>query len=211
VLSYGVLQSIPDINSSVVILRVERRRTMGIVDCFLRMLLVIHFSYPALLTQALNEGSKYFTVPYDSNGDQIYLGITEFGETVVTHAARGSDLRQSDYLSHIDGFKILSGGLKNFLANDEREAVIPIVDDEDTQDGGGRLLGLLKVQIIKPSRLSVRRGEIIFDMNEGGLGSMLPTDQIKGGSTIFHQVSRGRGKCITGRYCLRSTDHTLMS
>jgi hypothetical protein len=46
--------------------------------------------------------------------------------------------------------------------------VVPIVDDEDEKFGGHRFLGFVLLQSVRPRKIHVRRGEIEFDMQEGG-------------------------------------------
>jgi len=36
--------------------------------------------------------------------------------------------------------------MKQFLANEVREAMVPIVDEEDMQNGGARLMGFVMIQ-----------------------------------------------------------------
>ena len=155
-------------------------------------------AYGALLVLDVlgQQDARYFTIPFDVKEDQVYLSASNFGEAVVAFAGKGSDLRPNDYITHVDTARILSGGLKEFLVNGEREAVVPIVDDEDVQYGGGRLLGFVKLQVVVPMRLSARRGEIAFDMTEGGLIPIgVSPDSISG----YKPPAHGGGKCITAR------------
>lgn len=84
----------------------------------------------------------------------------------------------------------MTGSLADFLKSTEREVVVPIVDDEDLKFGGSRLLGMyftfnsnhdqamyntiylmigfVMMQSILPRKLQSRRGEIVYDMEEGG-------------------------------------------
>ena len=80
----------------------------------------------------------------------------------------GTDLRPSDYLTHADGIRILTGGLDSFVASGEKEAVLPLVDEDDVRHGGYRLKGFMLLQSVQPRKLSTRRGEVVFDLEEGG-------------------------------------------
>jgi len=80
----------------------------------------------------------------------------------------GTDLRPSDYLTHADGIRILTGGLDSFVASGEKEAVLPLVDEDDVRHGGYRLKGFMLLQSVHPRKLSTRRGEVTFDLEEGG-------------------------------------------
>ena len=42
------------------------------------------------------------------------------------------------------------------------------MDDEDEKFGGHRFLGLVLLQSVRPRKIHVRRGDIEFDMQEGG-------------------------------------------
>jgi hypothetical protein len=115
------------------------------------------------------EGAKFFNLPmHEVNQHPLYLGVSDNGEVVVTFSGKGADLRPDDYVTHADDVRLLSGSLSEFLASGDREAAIPIVDDEDIKFGGSRLLGFVMIQSIVPRKLQSRRGEIQFDFDEGG-------------------------------------------
>jgi hypothetical protein len=63
---------------------------------------------------------------------------------------------------------ILNGGLANFLKSGEKEAIVPIVDENDFKFGGNKLIGFVKIVPVSPRKLYIRRGEIYYDLNEGG-------------------------------------------
>jgi len=71
-------------------------------------------------------------------------------------------------LTHADGIRILTGGLDSFVSSGEKEAVLPLVDEDDFKHGGYRLKGFMLLQTVHPRKLSTRRGEVFFDPEEGG-------------------------------------------
>jgi hypothetical protein len=102
---------------------------------------------------------------------ELYLTINDNHEVIVSYAGKGVDLRPNDYITHADGVRILTGkpgGLEEFLRSGEKEAVVPIVDDDDTKFGGQRLKGFMLLQAVQPRKLVSRRGEVFYDMEEGG-------------------------------------------
>ena len=113
-------------------------------------------------------------LPSKGEGKPVYIMTTSTGEIVVSSTSRGSDLSINDYLMAVDGKRVLNGGLDTFLtaANDnkETEVLIPVVDSHDTDvKGGARLLGFLSVnQHTQGRKLSVRRGEVVYDFEEAG-------------------------------------------
>lgn len=144
---------------------------------------------------------KYSSLDLDNIHEQkIYLKATATEEIVVVSAANGSiiDIQPNDYITHIDGVKVFSGGLTAFLLNGDSEAIIPIVDDEDLLLDGNRLLGFLKIQSFsyqqksKKYAINLRRGEYIYDNSETALDrSLLQPGQIL--------PQHGGGKCITSK------------
>jgi hypothetical protein len=115
------------------------------------------------------EGTKVFHTPmHDILQNQLYLGTTAEDEIVVKYAGKGSDMKTNDYITHADGIRILSGGLDDFLNSGEGEVIVPVVDDDDVKHGGKRLIGFVMLRSVMPRKLSSRRGEIVFDMEEGG-------------------------------------------
>lgn len=123
---------------------------------------------------------------------QIYLTASANEEIVVTSASH--HILPQDYLTHVNGIKILSGGLAAFLRNGEKEAVIPVIDDEDEREGGSRLLGFIKLIPFTPTEkfdISYRRGDIDYDGSE----------TVFSGPSIAAVVAGGGGHCITGRDC----------
>ena len=170
---------------------------------FVTCLLVICYS-------AQDIGAKFYNTPmHEVSQYPVYLGLSPLGEIVVTYTGKGSDLRPDDYITHSDDVKILSGSLASFLASGDREAILPIVDDEDNKFGGSKLLGFVMIQSILPRKLQSRRGEIAYDMEEGGPAPEIQVGNvIIGGGSVkttdgddYKPPPNGGGKCITGRDC----------
>jgi hypothetical protein len=119
---------------------------------------------------------------------ELYLAMNENHEVVVSYAGKGVDLKPNDYVTHADGIRLLTGwpgGLEEFLQSGEKEAVIPIVDDDDTKFGGSRLKGFMLLQSVQPRKLGSRRGDIYFDLEEGG-----PAPSMKLGNVIAACIKR---------------------
>lgn len=163
-----------------------------------------------LLVFYCQESAKYLTVPTHEIYQHVsHLSVNEHDEMVVTFAGKGSDIRPNDFLTHADGVRILTGGLKAFLDSGEREVIVPIVDDSDVKFGGSKLVGFVMLQAVTPRKLSYRRGDIVYDMEEGGPEPELTVGNLiigKGGvqimdSSDFVPVPIGGGPCITGRDC----------
>ena len=159
---------------------------------------------------AKNENARFFNIPmHEVSQFPLYLGISEHGEVVVTFSGKGADLHPDDYVTHADDVKLLSGSLSDFLTSGTREAVIPIVDDEDIKFGGSKLLGFVMIQSILPRKLQARRGEILYDMEEGGPAPDIQVGNVViGGGSVktvddadYTPPPHGGGKCITGRDC----------
>lgn len=157
-----------------------------------------------------SNGPRYFHTPmHEVAQNNLFLKTTKHEEIVVAYAERGSDLREGDYLTHADGIRVLNGGLLSFLKSGDKEAVVPIVDEQDTQHGGAKFLGFVLVQVVQPRKLSTRRGEVVFDLEEGGPPPTLNLGNIVVGSTGAKTTSdpsyvpppHGTGACITGRDC----------
>ena len=119
-----------------------------------------------------NNGARYFHTPmHEIAQTELYLTMNEHHEVVVSYAGKGVDLRPQDYITHADGIRILTGwpgGVEEFLLSGEKEAVVPVVDDADEKFGGLRLKGFMLLQSVQPRKLSTRRGDIVFDLEEGG-------------------------------------------
>lgn len=117
-------------------------------------------------------GPRYFNTPmHEIAQTELYLAMNDNHEVVVAYAGKGVDLKPNDYITHADGVRLLSGwpgGIQEFLESGEKEAVVPVVDDNDTKFGGHRLKGFMLLQAVQPRKLGSRRGEIHFDMEEGG-------------------------------------------
>ena len=127
----------------------------------------------------------------------IYLTTTANEEIVVTSldVSTNRHLQPLDYLTHVNGIKILSGGLAEFLRNGEKEAIIPVIDDADEKEGGNRLLGFVKLTpftaisgAADKADIQYRRGDIVYDSSE----------------TVFVSgigATAGGGSCLTSRDC----------
>mmetsp|Transcript_15054 Transcript_15054/g.25064 ORF Transcript_15054/g.25064 Transcript_15054/m.25064 type:complete len:379 (-) Transcript_15054:580-1716(-) len=154
--------------------------------------------------------TRYFQTPmHEIAQTELYLSVNEYKEVIVTYAGRGTDLRPNDYLTHADGVRILSGGIDDFVKSGEREAVVPVVNDDDTQHGGSRLLGFMLLSNTSPRKLSSRRGEIEFDFEEGGPAPSMKVGNIVIGAAgakttsdpTYQPPPHGGGACLTGRDC----------
>lgn len=154
--------------------------------------------------------TKYSHFPvHEVLTQSVYLKTSQYDEIIVSYSEKGSDLRENDYLTHVDGVRILNGGLDTFLKSGEKEAVVPVVDETDVMHGGNKLLGFVLIQPVTPRKLSSRRGEIEFDYEEGGPAPTLKLGNIvvgpDGAKTTndpsFQPPPHGTGPCITGRDC----------
>lgn len=155
-------------------------------------------------------GAKFYNTPmHEVTQYPVYLGVSPQGEIVVTYTGKGSDLRPDDYITHADDVKVLSGSLADFLASGDRETILPVIDDEDTKFGGHKLLGFVMIQSVLPRKLQSRRGEIVFDMEEGGPAPEIQVGNvIIGGGSVkttdgddYKPPPHGGGNCITARDC----------
>ncbi len=170
---------------------------------------------------ALGIDAKYFSVSmHEVNNSALYLSTTNFGEIVVTKAGRGLDFAQNDYITHADGTRLIAGGLDTFWSSGETEIVVPIVDSNDGD--GAKLIGFVKILRFYPSKISARRGDIEYDMEEGGPPPTLQVGNVVISSSGVHSTTssdyvpppRGGGKCITGRDCYHNNgtcNHGLCS
>lgn len=135
-------------------------------------LLTIITSFMGFVYSANEIGARYIHTPmHEISQTQLYLTMNEHQEVVVSYAGKGVDLKPNDYITHADGIRILTGwpnGVDDFLQSGEKEAVVPIVDEDDEMYGGQRLKGFMLLTAIQPRKLSTRRGEILFDHEEGG-------------------------------------------
>ena len=154
--------------------------------------------------------AKFYNTPmHEVSQFPTYLGTSENGEVVVTYSGKGADLHPDDYITHADEVRLLTGSLSDFLASGQREAAIPIVDDEDVKFGGSRLLGFVMIQSILPRKLQSRRGEIEFDLEEGGPAPDIQVGNVViGGGSVktvdaedYKPPPHGGGRCITDRDC----------
>ena len=176
----------------------------------------------AIAAAALGFDAKYFSVSmHEVNNSALYLSTTNFGEIVVNKAGRGLDFAQNDYVTHADGTRLIAGGLDTFWSSGETEIVVPIVDSNDG-GGGAKLIGFVKLLRFYPSKISARRGDIEYDMEEGGPPPTLQVGNIVISSSGVHSTTssdyvpppRGGGKCITGRDCYHNNgtcNHGLCS
>lgn len=112
---------------------------------------------------------KHYSTPmHEVSQSELYLHVNEHGEFQVAYAGRGLDMQPHDYLTHADGVRFMSGGINAFMSSGEREAVLPVVDDDYEMGGGFKLIGFVMVQAVQPRKLQLRRGEVYFDLEEGG-------------------------------------------
>jgi len=156
--------------------------------------------------------ARHFTVPMaEILQQQIYVSANAEGELQVRWASQGSDLRNGDYLALADHMRILNGGLETFISSEEKEVIVPVVDDADIQHGGVRFLGFVQLTNFIPRKVTARRGEVetLWDLEEGGpppkfqLGNVV----ISGSGALLSDDKNytpppsGGGGCITGRDC----------
>jgi hypothetical protein len=160
--------------------------------------------------QVAKEPPRYYHLPmHEVTQYPVYLQTTSFQEISVSYAEKGSELRIGDYLTHADGIRILNGGLSGFLKSGEKEIIVPVIEDADEKHGGQKLMGFVLVQVVSPRKISTRRGEIFFDLDEGGpaptmkLGNIvIGNDGAKATSDPNYQPPpHGGGPCITGKDC----------
>ena len=161
--------------------------------------------------EASKEATRVFSVPMaEVLQAPIYLSQNEFGETVVRAVSKGSDFVENDYLTHADDVRILNGGLDSFIKSGEKEVVVPVIDDEaDSIHGEGKLLGFVMLTSVMPRKLHARRGEIVYDLEEGGAPPSLQVGNIVVSSSgvmntegkDYEPPPQGGGACITDRDC----------
>jgi len=159
---------------------------------------------------SISGAPTYFSIPFhDAELQGLYLTLSPHGEVVVSKSSRGSDLRPSDYITHIEGYRILAGGLDAFVRSGEIEVAVPLVDTGSLEMGGAKVTGFVLMSALNPKKVSARRGELIFDMNEQGGQTNLHTGDIvvtASGPQAITDASyvppvTGTGKCITGKDC----------
>lgn len=122
---------------------------------------------------------------------EAYISVTKNNEFVVTHiSGTGLNLMPDDYILRTDKKRMLSGSLQQFMESSEKEAVVPVVDNEDEKNGGFRLLGFVIVRQYLPRSIHFRRGEI-------GPFSAIETTTVS--------MVQGGGPCITSRDCFNAT------
>lgn len=185
--------------------------TQVILLCTLTSLTVL-LNCPSVLCKKVEDEvyPMFNTIPmHEVLQNSLYLSLTQYGEIVVSYTGKGADLRPDDYVTHADGIKILTGSLQSFLESGVRETVVPVVDEEDVKYGGKRLLGFVMMKSVMPRKLGTRRGEIDFDLEEGGQAPMLTVGDIMIGTDGSKQTGgeeyvpppNGGGQCITARDC----------
>ena len=158
-----------------------------------------------------DSGTKTFEVPMaEVIQAPIYLTQNEYGETIVRKSTKGSDFIENDYLTHADDVRILNGGLDSFIKSGEQEVVVPVIDDEaDSVHGEGKLLGFVMLTSVVPRKLAARRGEVVYDLEEGGPPPSLQVGNIvvSSSGTVntddkdYVPPPHGGGNCITERDC----------
>lgn len=173
------------------------------------LLLLLSFSFLMMIMRIAGE-PRYSHLPlHELMQQSIYLKATDHEEIVIAFADKGSDLRQDDYVTHADGIRLLNGGLDNFLKSGEKEAIVPVIDESDHKYGGNKLLGFVLIQSVTPRKLSTRRGEVVFDLEEGGpaptmkLGNIVvgPDGAKTTNDPSYQPPPHGTGPCVTGRDC----------
>ena len=113
--------------------------------------------------------ARYFSTPmHEIMQSEVYLKVNQYNEIFVAYAGKDTDLRSNDYITHADGIRVLSGGLEEFLESGEEEVLVPVVDDALQKQGGYKLTGFVMLQAAHPRKLFSRRGEVVFDLEEGG-------------------------------------------
>lgn len=156
--------------------------------------------------------ARYYHLPMHEVAQQaVYLQTTKYDEVTVAFADKGSELKPGDYLTHADGIRILNGGLGGFLKSGEKEIIVPVIEDDDDKFGGKKLIGFVLMQPVTPRKISTRRGEIVFDMDEGGpvptmqVGNIIVTND--GAKAVsdpeLESPPHGGGACITARDCFQ--------
>jgi hypothetical protein len=115
-----------------------------------------------------NNKKIYNTPAIELMQSEIYLSVSRYGETIVAYSSKGTDLKTDDYLTHVDGIRLKTGSINEILLENEKEIVMPILDDKDLKFGGKKLKGFITVKYVEPRRITSRRGEIFFDLEEGG-------------------------------------------
>lgn len=177
---------------------------------YLILLSLLYLTIDIIYAEVASSGPRYYHTPmHEVTAQPLYLKTTNYDEIIIAFAEKGTDLREGDYLTHADGIRVLNGGLQSFLKSNEKEAVVPIIEEKDTKQGGARFLGFLLVQIVQPRKLSTRRGEIAFDLEEGGPSPSLKLGNIVVGADgarttndpAYLAPPHGSGACITGRDC----------
>ena len=157
-----------------------------------------------------NANTKWFTVPMaELLNRRVYLATTRHNELVVRHAESGLDLVEGDLLTHADSLRLLTGGLDSFLRGGEKEVVVPVVDEGDGVHGGKRLLGFVRLESVVPRRLGARRGDIAWDLEEGGPAPAMQIGNVVIGKDGAKTTSdkdyvpppQGGGACITSYDC----------
>lgn len=156
-------------------------------------------------------GARSFSVPMaEVLQVPIYLTQNGYGEVFVRASGKGSDFREKDYLTHADGVRVLNGGLDTFIQSGEKEVVVPVIDDEgDDEYGEGKLLGFVMLTSVVPRKLTARRGELAYDLEEGGKAPTLQVGNIvlsksgakNTGDSDYKPPPHGGGVCITSRDC----------
>jgi hypothetical protein len=144
-------------------------------------------------SSALRNLPVYSNFTLDNALEQkIYLKVTE-NEEIIVVAAENIVNAQPNYVTHVDGIKILSGGLTAFLLkNDFNLAAIPIIDDEDIFNGGNRLLGFIKLETFRKEKkvVTLRTGNFEYDETDTTLQGV----KLHAKSVL---PQHGGGSCIT--------------
>ena len=183
---------------------ITRHQSISYVLQLSILILLLLLVAPAGVGGAGADGVTYIDTPmHGVSQTTFYITMSDDKEVVVAHAGKGSDLKKGDKLTHADGIRIIAGEqISDFVGSDEKQVLVPIIDDSDEKFGGHRFLSFLLVQTAQPRKLTSRRGELQFDLNEGGDDYM----KLQSASSLFSAEDlelppHGGGKCLSGQDC----------
>lgn len=134
---------------------------------------------------------------------ELFVTYTDNSEFAVTAGGSGLQLTPNDYITRADNYRLLSGGLAEYLQSGAiEEVIVPVVDSDFENNGGYKLTGFVLVKPIQPRNLFFRRGDILWDATEGGTVPSI-TEVINKNFNANNPVNPpdGGGACITGRDC----------
>ena len=178
---------------------------MNLLNYFLEIIILAQLCYFRLA-----DADAYFSKPmHEVSENELFVSFSESSEFLVSAASPGLQLQANDYFTHADSVRMFTGGLTEFLQSGEEEAIVPVVDTENVRNGGNKLLGFVVIKPIQPRKLLFRRGEVTWDMTEGGeLPSLAAGNVVITAEGAFNKDGKpfgnpqnGGGKCISGRDC----------